>query len=192
MGALQALRVGQRLSGPGPAGDRRDRRGGGERVPDRLAAALGGADQARSALEPGRLLRPGGADPRPDRSAQDRHAASEPVAVGRPHVRARWAEEGKDPAAAMENRFAVEAWLERTAAARAATVRRQPLPLSGQGQPALPDRPRHQRRGRPAGHQGAASADRLGRGSGLPATAPPADAEGSSSRPWARTLRTRR
>ena len=31
-----------------------------------------------------------------------------------------WAEEGKDPAAAMENRFAVEAWLERTAAARAA------------------------------------------------------------------------
>ena len=31
-----------------------------------------------------------------------------------------WAEEGKDPAAALENRFAVEAWLERTAAARAA------------------------------------------------------------------------
>jgi homoserine O-acetyltransferase len=31
-----------------------------------------------------------------------------------------WAEEGKDPAAALENVFAVEAWLERTAAARAA------------------------------------------------------------------------
>ena len=31
-----------------------------------------------------------------------------------------WAEEGQDPAAAMENRFAVEAWLERTASARAA------------------------------------------------------------------------
>ena len=31
-----------------------------------------------------------------------------------------WAEEGKDPAAALENRFAVEAWLERTATARAA------------------------------------------------------------------------
>jgi homoserine O-acetyltransferase/O-succinyltransferase len=31
-----------------------------------------------------------------------------------------WAEEGQDPAAALENRFAVEAWLERTAAARAA------------------------------------------------------------------------
>ena len=31
-----------------------------------------------------------------------------------------WAEEGQDPAAAMENRFAVEAWLERTAATRAA------------------------------------------------------------------------
>ena len=31
-----------------------------------------------------------------------------------------WAEEGKAPGAAMENRFAVEAWLERTAAARAA------------------------------------------------------------------------
>ena len=31
-----------------------------------------------------------------------------------------WAEEGEAPGAAMENRFAVEAWLERTAAARAA------------------------------------------------------------------------
>lgn len=31
-----------------------------------------------------------------------------------------WAEEGEDPGAAMGNRFAVEAWLERTAAARAA------------------------------------------------------------------------
>jgi homoserine O-acetyltransferase/O-succinyltransferase len=31
-----------------------------------------------------------------------------------------WAEEGQDPAAALENRFAVEAWLERTATARAA------------------------------------------------------------------------
>jgi homoserine O-acetyltransferase/O-succinyltransferase len=31
-----------------------------------------------------------------------------------------WAEEGKDPATALENVFAVEAWLERTAAARAA------------------------------------------------------------------------
>ena len=31
-----------------------------------------------------------------------------------------WAEEGEDPGAAMGNRFAVEAWLERTAASRAA------------------------------------------------------------------------
>lgn len=30
-----------------------------------------------------------------------------------------WAEEGKDPATAMDHRFAVEAWLDRTAAARA-------------------------------------------------------------------------
>ena len=31
-----------------------------------------------------------------------------------------WAEDGKDPRAAMDHRYAVEAWLERTAAARAA------------------------------------------------------------------------
>ena len=50
------------------------------------------------ALEPGRLLRPGGADPRLGRSTQDRHAASEPVAVGRPHVRARLGGRGQGPA----------------------------------------------------------------------------------------------
>ena len=61
-GRPAGARVGQRLSGPGPARGRGDRRGRGERLPDRLAEPVGGTDQARSGLERGRLLRPGGAD----------------------------------------------------------------------------------------------------------------------------------
>ena len=91
-----------------------------------------------------------------------------------------WAEEGKDPAAAMENRFAVEAWLERTAAARAAQcdanhflylVKANQLYLTGHGSSVE------------AGLQAIKAplpADRLGRGPGLPAAAPHAGAEGSA------------
>ena len=89
-----------------------------------------------------------------------------------------WAEEGKDPRAALEHRFAVEELAGADRGGPGGGVRRQPLPLPGQGQPALPDRPREQRRGWLAGDQGASSADRLRRRSGLPATTPPAGVEG--------------
>ena len=96
-GRLAGARVGQRLPGPGRARGRGDRRGGGERLPDRLAEPVGGTDQARSGLERRRLSRPGGTGPRPDRGAQARDAPGEPLGLDRPDVRPRLGGGGEGP-----------------------------------------------------------------------------------------------
>ena len=80
-------------------------------------------------------------------------AAGEPMAVGRPHVRAGLGGGGPGPGCCHGEPVCGRGMAGTDGGRPGSGVRCQPLPLPGQGQPALPDRPRAQRRaglGRPS------------------------------------------